>query len=82
MPSTRGARQQGFEETRSSKANLLESGFMTVDEFAEAAHVARTTVHRWNCVGKSPARYRIGKNVFYLRADIETWLQGKLVVMN
>lgn len=48
---------------------------LTINEVAELAAVSVITIRRRQVAGLMPPRKRIGKNDYYLKSQIETWLK-------
>ncbi|WP_409998740.1 helix-turn-helix transcriptional regulator [Bradyrhizobium sp. SZCCHNS2022] len=44
------------------------------DEVADALHLRRQTLAAWRTLGRGPSFVKVGRTVFYRRADIEAWL--------
>jgi excisionase family DNA binding protein len=47
---------------------------------AQAAHylrLARQTLAKLRCTGGSPLFYKVGRQVLYDRADLDTWLDAR-----
>jgi excisionase family DNA binding protein len=57
--------------TSSSSPALL-----TIDDLAEHLGVTAIVVRRLTADGRSPATTRIGRRVYFQRADVERWLAG------
>lgn len=47
---------------------------LTPDELAEQMAVTRRTVERWHARRIGPPRIKVGKNVFYRRDAVRSWL--------
>ena len=49
-------------------------GLMTVDELCAALEVKPETLARWRVNGEGPRYTKLGKSVFYRRADVRVWI--------
>lgn len=58
------------------KAEELRSelDLIPADEFARAINVAEQTLATWRSAGEGPAYVKLGKTVFYRRADLKVWI--------
>ena len=77
--STRAEREGARTEVRQQKKDALDKGFLSLPELADALGVRPQTIHKWNCAGTAPKRYRLGRAVFYARADVDAWLEARVV---
>ena len=49
-----------------------------MEEAVKVLHRSDSTLRRWERLGFGPRPYRDGRRVFYLRADIEEYLDAQL----
>lgn len=54
-------------------------GLMSPQELAELLGLPISTVYGMNCEGSGPRRIRIGKHIRYRRADVNKWLDSRVV---
>ncbi|ART69928.1 hypothetical protein BTO20_16300 [Mycobacterium dioxanotrophicus] len=47
---------------------------LTYDDVADVLGIPRATLKYWRHSGNGPKCARIGRHVFYRKADVETWL--------
>jgi hypothetical protein len=47
---------------------------ISANEAAQLLHLEPSTLADWRCDDKGPAYIRLGKRIFYRRADISTWI--------
>lgn len=52
---------------------------MSAEDLARAVGASERTVERWRYEGNGPAYLKVGHFVRYRRADVEKWLDGRLV---
>ena len=50
---------------------------MTGDETADNIGVNPKTLQRWAREGRGPRRVRIGNLCYYLKAEVQTWLESQ-----
>jgi hypothetical protein len=48
--------------------------YLTVDEYAEKARAAVSTVRYWRQTGYGPTGFRVGRRVLYREDEIDAWL--------
>ena len=51
--------------------------YWTVQEFCDAAGVARRTADRWHQQRRGPRRTKLGKRVLYCKRDVTNWLENQ-----
>jgi predicted DNA-binding transcriptional regulator AlpA len=49
-------------------------GIMTIDELSAALDITKETLARWRVSGQGPYYTKLGKSVFYRRADVRAWI--------
>lgn len=54
----------------------ISSELLTKAQFAALVGISVHTVEKWNARGMAPTRVRIGRKVFYRRADVIAWLDS------
>ena len=54
-------------------------GLLTDEEVAELVGVTIQTLAIWRSNGEGPAYVKLGRQVFYRRADILAWIDGSVV---
>lgn len=47
---------------------------LTIEQFAELVNIPLNTARFWRQAGTGPRSARIGRRVFYRRADVAAWL--------
>jgi hypothetical protein len=47
------------------------------DEAAKLIHQEPSTLATWRSAKKGPAYYKVGRRVFYSRADLEAWIASR-----
>ena len=57
----------------------LLADYLTEDELAKELGVTRKTIRNWRALGEAPLLTRIGRKIFYARADVRKWLQSQRV---
>lgn len=69
--------EQKAEEERQAHACFLreELDLIPVEEFARAVGLAEQTLAAWRSEGKGPGYVKLGKTVFYRRADLKVWIE-------
>lgn len=55
---------------------LPEAGLLTKEDLATYAGTSVHTIAKWNTRGTGPKRVRIGRRVYYRRADVLAWVDG------
>ena len=51
---------------------------MTTLELSEMLGIPIETLYGWRHRGEGPVGYRVGRHVRYRRAEVETWLKGRV----
>lgn len=46
-------------------------------EAAEIIHQKRTTLATWRATQRGPAYYKVGRHVYYSRADLDAWIASR-----
>jgi len=57
-------------------------GLLTPDELGAMLSVTAPTLAQWRVEKTGPDYVKLGKSVFYRRADVLAWIQMNLVVTN
>lgn len=52
---------------------------MTPDELANTIKVQKSTLATWRYKKTGPAYVKLGKQIFYRRADVDTWIAQQAV---
>lgn len=62
------------DEAHKAETLRYELDLIPVEEFARAIAVAEQTLATWRSAGEGPSFTKLGKTVFYRRADIKVWV--------
>lgn len=54
-------------------------GIMSVEEVAVALDVTPHTLYIWRADGRGPKFVKLGRTVFYRRADVQEWIDSNVV---
>ena len=54
-------------------------GILTTEEVAGSLEVTEHTLAMWRAEGKGPHFVRLGRGVFYRRADVQDWIDKSVV---
>ena len=57
----------------------MESNALSLKKASEYIGVSQGALRAWKRDGKGPAFFRAGKLLRYRRADLEAWIQSRLV---
>lgn len=54
-------------------------GILTTEEVASSLEVTEHTLAMWRSEGKGPKFVRLGRGIFYRRADVQEWIDKSVV---
>jgi hypothetical protein len=54
-----------------------EPELLTITEAADVLRAPVATLRYWRHLGTGPNSFRLGRRVFYSRADLETWIDAQ-----
>ncbi len=57
----------------------MHNEIMTTTEAAQYVRLGKPTIERFRVTGEGPRYCKLGGAVRYRRADLDTWLEGRLI---
>lgn len=60
---------------RTQPRSAPEPEFLTIKDLAEMLGLPLSGIYRWRRLGVTPPAIKVGKHVWFRRADVEAWLQ-------
>lgn len=60
-----------------SKETELDIELLTEADVAVALRKSRVTLRRWRVLGEGPRYIRVGRNIRYMKGDLEQWLGSR-----